>query len=699
MKVSLNWLKDFVEVPPDLKELKRGLNMLGLGVESVSPAEGGHDDWVFDLEVTTNRPDCLSHYGVAREVSTWCRKPLRRLEYLLKESRRPTAGEVSIEIADAHLCARYCGRVVHNVQVRPSPAWLAKRLEAVGLRSINNVADITNYVLMELGHPLHAFDLDHIRQRRIVVRRARSGERLATLDGVNRTLTSENLVIADGEQPVALAGVMGGQESEISSHTRSVLLESAWFDPISIRRTAKSLGLRTEASHRFERGADIEMVSLALDRTAALIAETAVGEILKGVVDVYPHPRPIRHLTLRRSEILRVLGTEISWEDVERILRSLGFHVDRRGTEEWRVTLPSFRLDVTRPVDLVEEVARHYGYDRLPSRLRPAPPRVGRDRVREKELAISSLLVSLGYRETITSSMIDPKENAQFTDQPPVILGNPLSREASALRSTPIPSLLRAIRWNLDRDQTDVRLFETGKTYVARRQDLPDERRVLTLGASGYRRLGSVHDSPNLRDFFGLKGEPRDFFDLKSELEALLGTFDIPGLRFDSVSCRYYEPGWAGQFLATDGRAEGENRLVRFGRLSAEMTEEYKLRQESWVAEIDLERLMSFPLRSVRFRAYSRFPAVERDFSLLVPDEVAYRQIEQAIAGSKLSEVSRLWPADLFRGRSVPSGLYSLLLRVTFQSQTHTLTSEEVTEASNRLLGALEPLSVKLRSR
>jgi phenylalanyl-tRNA synthetase beta chain len=684
MKVSLNWLKDFVEVPPDLKELKQGLTMLGLEVESLAALDG---DCVFDLEVTTNRPDCLNHYGVAREVATWYRKPLKRLEYTLKESRTPTAGEVSIEIADADLCARYCGRVVESVQVRPSPAWLAKRLEAVGLRSINNVADVTNYVLMELGHPLHAFDLHRLRQRRIAVRRARCGELLTTLDGVNRTLTSENLVIADGERPVALAGVIGGLESEISPHTRSVLLESAWFDPVSVRRTAKSHGLHTEASHRFERGADIEMAALALDRAAALIAETAGGEILHGKVDVYPSPKPIRYLVLRRAEILRVLGTEISWEDVERILRSLGFQVERRGTEGWRVTLPWFRLDVTRPVDLAEEVARHYGYDRLPSRLRPAPPRVERDRVREREFAISSLLVSLGYRETITSSMIDPDENGLFTDQPPVMLANPFSQETSALRSTPVPNMLRAIRWNLDRGQTDVRLFEMGKTYVARGQDLPDERRVLALGASGYRRTATVHDS----------AKARDFFDLKGELEAVLGAFDIPGLRFDLGSCPYYELGLTGQLLAPDTGAGGE-RLALFGQLSSAMKEKYKLRQESWLAEIDLERLLSLPLRSVRLRAYSKFPAVERDFSVIVPDGVSYRQIEQAITGLGLPEVRIVRPADLFRGGSMPSGQYSLLLRVTFQSQTHTLTSEEVTELGNGLLAALEPLSVKLRS-
>jgi phenylalanyl-tRNA synthetase beta chain len=695
MKVSLNWLRDFVDVPLDPKEIKQSLTLLGLEVESFAELD---EDWVLEVEVTTNRPDCLSHYGVARELSTWYRKPLKRLEYTPKEVRARAAGEVSIEIVDADLCARYCGRVVRNVRVRPSPAWLTKRLEAVGLRPINNVADVTNYVLMDLGHPLHAFDLDLLEQRRIIVRRAHPGELLRTLDGENRTLTSENLVIADAERAVGLAGVMGGQNSEISSNTRSVLIESAWFDPISVRRTAKSLALHTEASHRFERGADIEMVPFALDRTAVLMAELAEGEILTGLLDVYPRPKPIQYLTLLRAEVLRVLGEEISWEDVERILRSLGFYVERRGTGGWRVTLPSFRQDVTRPVDLVEEVARHYGYDHLPSRLRPAPPRVGRDKGRDKELAISSLLVSLGYRETITSSMVDPSENERFTASPSVMLANPLSQEASALRSTPVPSMLHAIRWNLDRGQKDVRLFEMGRVYIARPQGLPEERRVLTLGASGYRRLATVHDSARERERFGLEGEPRNFFDLKGELETLLGIFDIRGLRFDSASCPYYRPEFAGQFLAADAVSPGARRLALFGQLSSERAGDYKLRQPSWLAEIDLEYLTGLPLRELHFRAYSQFPAVERDFSLKVPEGVTYQRIEQAIAGLELPELASVRPADLFRGGSVPAGQYSLLLRVTLQSQAHTLTSDEVNAVGQRILGALEPLNVKLRS-
>lgn len=298
MRISLAWLREFVEVPVEPRELKRDLTMSGLNVESYEPVG---DDWVLEVEVTTNRPDCLSHYGVAREVATFYRKPLKRLEFPVKEAGATAASEISIEIADPDLCARYCGRVIQNVPVKPSPEWLQRRLEAVGQRPINNVADVTNYVLMELGHPLHAFDLARIRQRKIIVRRARPGESLRTLDGTDRTLTSENLVIADGLRPVALAGVMGGEDSEISSTTRAVLLESAWFEPVSIRRTARGHGMHTEASHRFERGADIQMAPLALDRTAALIAQVAGGEILRDMIDVYPAPP-------RREDLILQIG-------------------------------------------------------------------------------------------------------------------------------------------------------------------------------------------------------------------------------------------------------------------------------------------------------------------------------------------------------------------------------------------------------
>jgi phenylalanyl-tRNA synthetase beta chain len=634
-----------------------------------------------DVEVTTNRPDCLNHYGVARELATLYRQPLKTVEVAVKESGRPAQEVVSIEISDPDLCTRYCGRVVQNVKVGPSPDWLVKRLEAVGQRSINNVADATNYVLMELGHPLHAFDLSRLNQNKIIVRRAKPGEPLRTLDGTDHTLMQDNLVIADGAHPVALAGVMGGQESEIAPTTRNVLLESAWFDPVSIRRTSKSQGFHTEASHRFERGADILMAPLALDRTAALIQEIAGGEILRGTIDVYPRPLHRLDLRLQRSEITRILGAEIPAEEIERILHGLGFEPERAEGESWRVSVPSFRVDVSREVDLVEEVARHVGYDRLPSRVRLAPPRVERDTTRDKVITTSALLVSLGFHEIITTSMVDPAEGGRFSDSTPVILANPLSQDASAMRSSAVPSMLRAIRWNLDRDTNDAKLFELGKTYSLGANTVPEEHRVLTLGLTGHRRAASVYDSEALLDFFDLKGD----------LEAILGAFDIPTLEFETLGPAYFDSARAGRF-----RSQGIE-LAVLGMIQQDLARDYKLRQTVWVAEINFERLLGFSLRVRKFQPISKFPAVERDFSLVVPDDLPYARISSAITGLALGEIRSFYPVDRFRGGSIPPQHYSLLLRVTFGSQTRTLTGDEIDALSQRLLTALQGLGVNLR--
>jgi len=682
MKIALSWLKEFVEVPADPRRLKAEWTRIGLNVESYAQVA---DDCVFDIEITSNRPDCLSHYGVAREAATLYRKPLRQPVVRVQESGAKAADAIRIEIPDRDLCWRYCGRVIRNVRVGPSPDWMLRRLETLGQRPINNVADVTNYVLLELGHPLHAFDLARLRGPKIVARRARSGETLRTLDGFDRALNPDHLVIADAERAVALAGIMGGEESEISSATTDVLLESAWFLPTSIRRTAKSLGMRTEASYRFERGADIEMARVAIDRAAELIRELAGGEVLHGVVDVYPGKKAWPAITIRATEILRILGTEMPAKEVERILLALQFQVARKGGTEWRVKPPSFRLDVTREVDLIEEIARHYGYDRLSARVRPAPPRVERDTLREKELTISARLVALGYREIIPSSMLDPEENARFTDAPPVVLANPLSQEASALRSTPVPSMLRALRWNLDRGQSDLRFFEVGKTYTRRAQGLPDERRVLTLGLTGLRMPVPFYEEEKP------KPKPVVFFDLKGDLETLLAAFELPNLRIEERKLHYYESGSAGQFVA------GKQALADLGRIRNEFTQFYKLRPEIWLAEVDLEKLLEFPLQARTFRAFSKFPAVERDFSLVVPKGAEFIHLEQAIRALGLEEVQGVRPMDVFRGGAIEEGKYSLMLRVTFQSNTRTLTSEEIAEASRQLLQALEPLGIHLR--
>ncbi|HXJ95622.1 MAG TPA: phenylalanine--tRNA ligase subunit beta [Terriglobia bacterium] len=686
MRISLDWLREFVELPPDHRELEARLTMLGLGVAS-SVAVG--NDRVLDLEVTTNRPDCLSHLGVARELAASFRSPLRPVALGVCEANK-TAGEaVSIEIADPAGCARYCGRVIENVQVRPSPDWLARRLEAVGVRAINNIADITNYVLMELGHPLHAFDLERLHDRRIIVRRAAANEKLRTLDGVDRTLVAEDLVIADADRAVALAGVMGGEDSEISASTRSVMLESAGFEPVGVRRTAKRHSLHTEASHRFERGADIEMARLAIDRAAALMVDLAGGQVLEGVIDVYPARRERHPITLRPVEIRRILGADIPGNEVSRILTSLGFEVEPHSDGSWSVTAPSYRVDVSREVDLIEEIARLHGYDRLPAHVRPAPPSPEHDLRRQKELALSAALTGLCYREIILPTMVDPEENARFTGEQPVRLLNPLTQDASAMRSTPVPGMLRALRWNLDRGQDDLRFFEFGKVYTtSTRTDegLPAERRVLTMGISGSMATAGVHDSEHS------KRRPVDVFDLKGDLEVTLGLFDLVILDFAKSGCSYHEADLGGRFAAEQGN------LAHFGQVSHEVTREYKLRQPVYIAEVDLERLMAYPLRHLSFRPFSKFPAVQRDLSLVVPLPIRYRQIEEALSGLQIEELQQFGAVDRFEGGALPPGHYGLLLRIHLQSSERTLTSEEADAMSHRVLDALRPLGIQLRS-
>jgi len=682
VKISLHWLSEFVELPHDRRDLEVRLPMLGLGVASSSAVGVDH---VLDLEVTTNRPDCLGHLGVAREVAAAFGRAFVRPVYAVPETGKLVHDAVKIEISDLDGCARYCGRVIENVEVRPSPEWMARRLESIGVRPINNVADATNYVLMELGHPLHAFDLARLRGSRIEVRRARAGEKLQTLDGVERELAKADLVIADAERAVGLAGVMGGADTEITPSTRRVMLESAWFEPVGVRRTAKRHGLHTEASHRFERGMDIEMAREAIDRTAALIAELASGEVLDGVVDVYPQRRIRSTIVLRSSEIRRILGTDIEAPAVTRNLTALGFSVEPEKDASWRVIPPSFRLDVEREIDLVEEVARLHGYDLLPLRVRAAPPSAERDLRREKELAISATLSALGYREIIVPSMVDPEENARFTDAEPVRLLNPLSQEASAMRSTPIPGMLRALRWNLDRGQTDLRLFESGKIYTSSErtsEGLPAEYRVLALGATGARRPAGVHDAP----------QPLSFFDLKGDLENLFAEFDVGIPPFETSDLHYHEPGFGAAF-SVQGTV-----LVRFGQLHHQVAREYKLRQPVHLAEVDLDGLLMLKLRTRTFRPIPRFPAVERDLSLLVPAGVSYRQIEKVVRAAKPADLQEFRPVDRFEGGTLPAGCYSLLMRLVFQSPERTLAGEEADTASRSILAALEPLGIQLRS-
>jgi len=689
MKVIYNWLKEFVDVTAPAAELRARLSLAGIPVDSVEESVAGP---VLDAEITANRPDCLGHYGIAREIAAIYRLPLKPVQPKLKETAEKASSATRVEIESPDLCGRYTARILRGVKIGPSPDWLRQRLEALGQKSINNVVDATNAVMFELGQPLHAFDLDKLAERRIVVRRARPGEKMHTLDGAERTLTKDMCVIADAARAVAIAGVMGGAESEIGAGSRNILLESAWFEPTSIRRTSKALGLRTEASYRFERGADPEMAELASRRAAELIQQLGGGEILAGVVDVYPRREPLRKIEFTRKELLRVMGADVPDRDIEEILGALGFHPVRvdanRGAAgspdaAWQCEQPSWRRDVAREIDLIEEVARHYGYDEFPPRLPPAKQPAHRlphaeaiDRLRER-------VIALGYQEIVAIPLVDARRDELFRaeDVAPAVIGNPLAEDASVMRSTGIVSMIGALEWNLNRSQRDLRLFEIGKTYELRNGE-PVETPVLTLGATGLAREKTVHEPA--REF--------GFADLKGDLDRL-GEF-AGGLAWQSGGPGWLAGGRAARIsLARNGGAGHGHGLGLAGQLSRRIAEQLKLRQDIFLAELALEPLvtgMEAARAALRFAPLGRFPAVERDFSVVLPDGITFAQVAETIRALGIAELRGIQAADLFRDGQIPAGKYSLMIRVTFESAQATLTDAQIADFSSRIVAALE---------
>jgi phenylalanyl-tRNA synthetase beta chain len=701
MKVVYNWLKEFVDAKAPATDVGARLSLSGTAIDSIEESAAGP---VLDAEVTSNRPDCLGHYGTAREVSAIYRLPLKPPQPNLKETAEKAADAARVEIETPDLCGRFTARVMRGVKVQPSPDWLRQRLEAIGHNSINNVVDVTNYVMFELGHPMHAYDLEKLSDRRIVVRRSKPGEKIRTLDGTERTLPKEICVIADGARPIGIGGVMGGAETEISFSTRNILIECAWFDPISVRRTSKTLGLRTEASYRFERGADPEMAELASRRAAELIQQLAGGEILAGVIDVYPRHEALKKIKFTRKELLRVMGADIPDRDIEDILSALGFHPVRndgnRGSAEslvaeWECQQPSWRRDVTRGIDLVEEVARLYGYDKFPPRLPPAklaahrlPHADAQDRVIER-------LIALGYHEIVAIPIVDSKRDALFRPEnvAPAVIGNPLAEDASTMRSTGIVSMVGALEWNLNHAQRNLRLFEIGKAYELRDGD-PVESLVLTLGATGLAREKTIYEAA--REF--------SFADLKGDLD-----------RIGEIAGGFaWEPGGSGwlagartakiSFDHATGAKSGQSDPVGIaGQLARRIADEFKLRQDVFVAELRFEPLLETIDRAsaaLRFKPLPKYPAVERDFSLVLADGVTFAQVAAVIRTLEIAEVESIEAADLFRGGQIPAGKFSLMIRVTFQSLQATLTEAQVSDYSARIVHALqEKLGASLRAR
>ena len=690
MKVLYNWLKEFAELAATPEELRTRLSLTGTAVEALEQTAAGP---LLDAELTSNRADCLGHYGIAREAAVLYGVSLKRVDPRPQESSEQASAATRVQIDAPELCGRYTARVLRGVKVGPSPDWLRQRLEALGQASINNVVDATNYVMLELGHPLHAFDMDLLAEKRIVVRRARAGEKMRTLDGLERALTNEMCVIADATRAVAIAGVMGGGETEIRSSSHNILLEAACFDPISIRRTSKALGLRTEASMRFERGADPEMAETASRRCAELIQQLGGGEVLSGAVDIYPGHVEAPLIELTRQEFLRVMGADVPDAEIETILSGLGFAPSRSdatrgnaGSREaaWKCRRPSWRGDVAREVDLIEEVSRIYGVDKFPARLPAAKLPAVRLEYAEADDRLREILIGLGYQEIITIPIVDEPSDAMFRPEgvTPARIANPLAGDASVMRSTGAITMARALEWNLNHGQRNVRLFEFGKTYHWNGTQ-PVETRVVTLGATGLAREKGVAETERAYGFADLKGD-------LDQIGRIAG-----GLAWTPGGPEWLHPAHAGKFSLRAGGVGTRTveTVGHAGQLARRVSERFKLRQDAYIAELELEPLCAgykTARAALRYQPLSRYPAVDRDFSLVLADGTTFAAIEEAILALGITEVSSIDAVDLFRGKNMPAGKFALLVRVKFESRQATLTEAQLTEFSSRILAALE---------
>jgi phenylalanyl-tRNA synthetase beta chain len=682
LRLPVSWLRELADVRLPVADLASILSARGFEVASVEVADSA--DAVIDFEITANRPDCLSVAGLAREAATACAVALRlpwdeagRPASTVRPPSAPTASrlsagglDVSIEAPD--LCPRYAAAIA-EVRVGPSPDWLARRLTAAGVRPINNVVDVTNYVLVEIGHPMHAFDLERLAGPQLCARRARAGERIRTLDGEDRALEAGMLVIADAAAPQAVAGVMGGASSEVSAATRLIAFESAYFQPVSVRLTSRRLDLKSEASYRFERGTDINAPVVALERACALLEQVGAGRRTGAVIDVYPAPRGPVEILLRRDRIARLLGTPVDDADVTRIFAGLGFDVTDV-PDGWRVRVPTMRVDVQREADLIEEVARHYGYDRVPSHFPPLRAASARP---ERHLARNTLLrhvlTAAGFSEAVTYSFVSATDAAAYADgdRPAVPLAYPLSEKFTVLRPSLLPGLIESVAHNRRHDMRDVRLFEVGACF----SPTEGERHRLAFALTG----------AGVPEHWGGGQRPADFFDAKGVVERIGLALRLP-LTFNEAALPYLRPGCAALC------AVGADTVGVVGQLVPAQAEARGLpgADDIYVAEFDLDAVGRLvPAGDAQMEALPRFPSIVRDISIVVDDRVRSGRVRETIRAAAPGTLVSLREFDRYKGKGIPDGRYSLSLRLTFRSPERTLTDADAQEAMGGIMDAL----------
>jgi len=671
-----------------ISDIHEGIMVLPAEAPVGTPLADYLGDTIFDLEVTPNRPDCLSIIGIAREIAALTGQSLRLPEATYRETASSIDKQVSVEIVAPDLCPRYCASLLTGVKIAPSPRWMQQRLLACGMRPINNIVDITNYVMLEYGQPLHAFDYHQIRGRKIIVRRAANGEAIVTLDGVERVLKRDTLVIADGEGAVAIAGVMGGADSEVTEQTTSILLEAANFNPANIHYTGRVLSLPSEACSRFERGIRPELALPALKRATQLILELAGGEAAKGWVDVYPGKKQPESILLLAGKVKRVLGAEFSLEQIVDALTSLGFDCKPgdSASEVW-VTAPYWRSDISLAVDLIEEIARIIGYDNIPMTMLSGPlPKQNPEPVISLKQEVRRHLTGWGFQEVITYSLTSLEAlnkllpETHCLERLPLRVANPMTADQEYLRPNLRANLLATLVVNRKYEEGSIRLFELGRIYLPRPKDLPDEPEVLCGILSG----------PRLERWWQGESGLVDFFDAKGVIAGLLSQLGV------EVS---FEPG-KDESLHPNKQAAiviAGNKLGVVGEVHPKVLAAFDTSENVYLFEINVTALLSFTIGHKMFQSIPRFPATVRDMALVVDAEVTHQRVQDIIKSFPL--VSRLTIFDVYSGEQVPPGKKSLAYRVVFQSPTHTLTEREVNKVHQQILDKLSSeLGATLRS-
>jgi phenylalanyl-tRNA synthetase beta chain len=731
MRISPSWVREFVQLSVDDWRLAEDLTGVGIGVEGIS---GSGADAVFEMEIGTNRPDAMNHYGIAREAAAIYDLPLKELSAVSSQlSAKPNgaraqssvkasdaaltrrsstgragakkktsaakAGRISashgttevvpfpITVEEPELCPRFSARVIRGTKIKPSPDKIAHRLQLLDQRPISNAVDATNYVLWEMGKPTHVFDMDLLEGGRLIIRRAKNGEKLKTLDGMERTLSSDDLVVADAKKPVGLAGVMGGFDTMITDKTKNIVIESAWWDPGTVRKMSRRHGIHTDASHRFERGADFESTVLSCDLVAALILDSGGGELVGGAIDVVSRQMDQAPIVLRLSEVYRILGGNLTTREIFRILKKLGFGLIPEGQADAqiRVQIPSWRLDVEREIDVIEEIARLHGYDKFENTLPAYSGAVVELPHAAMDATFRARALALGYNEAVSLTFISHAAAENFSSGAAVLeLENPLSEEASVMRTSLAPGMLDMLAWNLNRDAEDVRLFEMGRVYEMRGGKRVEPARAC-VGAT----LAAVKSAVPIAGVLDVsKGElaaaAEVFRSFKGDLENLLAVFAYRKLSFDRETAEYFHPGRSARALM-DGAV-----VAQFGQIAESVKAERKLRQDVFLAEIDLEALRGHGLRQVRFAPLGKYPAVERDFSLVFSDDVEFEVMRRAVMELDIPELREFKPVEIFRGGSIEAGKYSILLRARLQSDEATLRDELIAAWSEKIVGALK---------